>query len=216
MKNDASWRVFLKSMRRFQRTQKQVPFTARMSDAVYDESQGIIDIAVKLYAMAQIKAISNGTETFSTKTIHDAALEKLGLVQPMLNALRSGDAGRIMKYEDIAPISIEDYLAICQPPTGGEVSVKSPSQKISLSEQTIIRLTELGVEPSEAKRLAGRVIASHNNPIAVNVAVKEAYRLYIEDERESRSSETNEDSALLDAEGYENVKQRGIIDESEW
>ena len=187
-----------------------------MSDAIYDESQGIIDIAVKLYAMAQIKAISNGTETFSTKTIHDAALEKLGLVQPMLNALRSGDARRIMKYEDIAPISIEDYLAICQPPSGGEVSVKSPSQKISLSEQTIIRLMELGVKLSDAKRLAGRVIASHKNPIAVNVAVKEAYRLYIEDERESQSMETNEDSALLDAEGYENVKQRGIIDESEW
>lgn len=216
MKNDASWRVFLKSMWRFQWTQKRIPFTEKMSDAIYDESQGIIDIAVKLYAMAQIKAISNGTETFSMKDIHDAALEKLGLVQPMLNALRSGDARRIMKYEDIAPISIEDYLAICQPPSRGEVSVKSPSQKISLSEQTIIRLMELGVEPSDAKRLAGRVIASHKNPIAVNVAVKEAYRLYIEDERESQSSDTNEDSALLGAEGYENVKQRGIIDESEW
>ena len=50
-----------------------------------------MDIAVKLYAMAQIKAIADGTELVTVKAIKEVAAEKLRLVKPMLDALRSGD-----------------------------------------------------------------------------------------------------------------------------
>ena len=44
----------------YQWTKKEVPLTPEISDIMYEESQGIIDIAVKLYAMAQIRAIYSG------------------------------------------------------------------------------------------------------------------------------------------------------------
>ena len=65
-------------MWRYQWTRTSVPYTDEMVDALYDESQGIIDIAVKLYAIVQIDAITKGTEMFTAADIHRAADRKLG------------------------------------------------------------------------------------------------------------------------------------------
>ena len=48
---------------------------------------------------------------FGVKDFHTAATEKLGLVKPMLDALRAGDKKKIQQYGDISPVSIEDYLS---------------------------------------------------------------------------------------------------------
>ena len=91
MKNDAVWQVFVKSMWRYQWTKKHVPYSEEMVNMLYDESQRIIDIAVKLYAIVQIEAITSGVDSFSASDIHKVAEKKLGLVKLMLDALRSGD-----------------------------------------------------------------------------------------------------------------------------
>ena len=49
MGNDTAWNVFVKSMWRYQWTGKNVAYTDELANVLYDESQGIIDIAVKLY-----------------------------------------------------------------------------------------------------------------------------------------------------------------------
>lgn len=48
MKNDAAWQVFVKSMWRYQWTKDHVPYSDEMVNMLYDESQGIIDIAKTL------------------------------------------------------------------------------------------------------------------------------------------------------------------------
>ena len=68
----------------------EVALTGEIRDALYEESQGIIDIAVKLYAMVQVKAITTGKDMFGVKDFHTAATEKLGLVKPMLDACVQG------------------------------------------------------------------------------------------------------------------------------
>ena len=98
-------------MWKYQWTRNESPLTEELKNVLYDESQGIMDIAVKLYSMAQVKAIADGTETVAAATIREAAAEKLRLVKPMLDALRSGDMKKIMRYEDIAPVNIENYIA---------------------------------------------------------------------------------------------------------
>jgi hypothetical protein len=73
MKNDLSWEIMLRAMWKNQWTRNQTPLTAELKDILYDESQGIIDIAVKLYAMAQMKAIADGTETITAGEIGRAS-----------------------------------------------------------------------------------------------------------------------------------------------
>ena len=213
MRNDVAWNVFVKSMWRYQWTGKSVAYTDEMSDALYDESQGIIDIAVKLYAIIQIDAIINGVERFSLSDIHKAAEKKLRLVKPMLDALRSGDRKKILQYEDIAPVNIEDYLSAYKA-VKAEVQEKTAEHKLTVLKQVSIKLMEVEVDPVTAKKLAGKIIASHKNPVSVSEAFKEAFRLYITEEAAAPPEDVPDD--LRDNSGYDEIRRSGAVDEMEW
>jgi hypothetical protein len=51
MKNDGWWDIFVTSMWNNQWTANIVPINDDFKNALYEESQGITDIAVKLYTM---------------------------------------------------------------------------------------------------------------------------------------------------------------------
>lgn len=71
------------------------------------------------------------------------------------------------------------------------------------------------MDPLVAKRLAGKVIASHKNPVSVSEAFKEAYRLYISEVPDTpETGESKED--LRKSDGYEDIKRKGLVDEMEW
>lgn len=61
-----------------------VELTSEISDALYNESQWIIGITIKIYAMAQMNAISSSSETTTAHGIHTVAKEQLSLIQPMI------------------------------------------------------------------------------------------------------------------------------------
>ena len=82
-------------------------------------------------------------------------------------------------------------------------------------EQTVVRMLEVDVEPPVAKRLAGKVIASHKNPVSVGEAFKEAYRLYISEMPDKTETEASEED-LRKSGGYEDMKKKGLVDETEW
>lgn len=216
MQNDLSWEIFVTSMWKHQWTRSKIPLTEEMRNILYEESQGIIDIAVKLYAMVQIKAITVGSDSFSAKDFHAAAAEKLGLVKPMLDALRTGDKKKIRQYGDISPVSIEDYLSSYMSIAKDAVPEKVPEGKISVSEQVVLKLLELGVEPRTAKRLLGRALSAKG--ICPNVAdvVKEVYYLYVMEGKESGVGEATDNDDLRKQGGYDAMKQKGLVDETEW
>lgn len=214
MHNDLSWKVFITSMWRHQWTKERIPLTDEMKNVLYEESQGIIDIAVKLYAMVQVKSITTGKERFAARDFQTAAVEKLGLVKPMLDALRTGDKKKIQQYGDISPISIEDYLSSYAAIVNQSVPVAAVKEKASLSEQAVLKLLELGVEPPLTKRLAGKVLASHPSTTSLQEVVKEAYLLYVT-QTEPTADETDE-ADLRKQECYDAMKQNELVDEMEW
>ena len=216
MHNDLSWEIFVASMWKHQWTRNKIPLTGEMKNTLYEESQGIIDIAVKLYAMVQIKAITVGNDSFSAKDFHVAATEKLGLVKPMLDALRTGDKKKIRQYGDISPVSIEDYLSSYMSMAKEPIPEKAPEGKISVAEQAVLKLLELGVEPGTAKRLSGRALAAKGNNPHVADVVREAYYLYIMEGKETEAAETADGDDLRKQGGYDAMKQKGLIDETEW
>jgi hypothetical protein len=187
---------------------------------LYYESQGIVDIAVKLYAMAQIRAIGLQTEAITSNDFRAVVAEKFGLVKPALDALRSGDKKRIKAIGDIAPIGIEDYyeayLAMLPPETE-----KIPKKRdgISLSEQAILKLLELDVEPVAAKRLVGKVMAAHMELRKVGDIVKMAYQAYALHEEQSEErlkTENDKDGDIRNASGYNDMKATGTVKNVEW
>lgn len=170
---------FVSSMWNNQWTNDAIPLNDDFKNALYEESQGITDIAVKLYAMAQIRAIALGHDTFKPSDFRAVAAEGRGLAKPILDALRSGDCKKIDRYGDIAPVAIEDYYAAYSAVLTERTGIPEKRHESPLSEQAVLKLLELGVEPSEAKRLTGKVLAEHQEYRKVSEVVQAAYTLYI-------------------------------------
>ena len=214
MKNDVSWDIFVSTMWKNQWTKQIVPINDEFKTALYYESQGIVDIAVKLYAMAQIRAIGLQTDKITPNDFRTVASEKLGLVKPALDALRSGDKKRIAAIGDIAPISIDDYYAaysaMLSPPTD---NIPEKRNKISLSEQAVLKLLELDIEPAQAKRLIGKVMAGNPNNTTLAGLVRKAFTLHL-----SESDKIGQDSVEIavpddvrEKNDYEGMKTAGLI-----
>jgi hypothetical protein len=112
------WDLFLDSIWQYQWTKHYVERTEELSNLLYYESQGILDIVVKLFMHAQWKAIAKRTEKITTEMITKAAKENLKLIQPMIRALRSGDKDKLNKIKDLKPewLSINYYILEAEEP----------------------------------------------------------------------------------------------------
>lgn len=123
MKKERSWITFAESMWKYQWIRGEVPLTADMLDAIYEETQGIIVLAVVLYVLIQEDAIRSERERFGVEDVGRVAREKMALVQPMLKALREDNKKEIDKYEDITEILVSHVS------TGIRKELQSPSRQ---------------------------------------------------------------------------------------
>ncbi|PSR24223.1 MAG: transposase [Sulfobacillus thermosulfidooxidans] len=111
MANDEVWQFFVESLWRFQYTRRLVPLTPALRDALYDASQGITDFAVKLYMLAQARAITRNDDTITPALIRSVAKDSLRLASPILEALRTGNIRLLQGVDDVVPLDVERYLA---------------------------------------------------------------------------------------------------------
>ncbi|WP_067625006.1 ATP-binding protein [Alicyclobacillus acidiphilus] len=233
MKRDASWDLLIEGLWDYQWVQKPVPLTPELSAELYDLSQGIVDIAVKIFVMAQIRAMSSGKETLSASLFRQVANEQLRLVQPMLSSLRSGDIRELAKYEDIQPIDIGSFIEresssirVSEKIKELQVVMKKQveRQAMNVEEESIIKLVELEIPPATAKRLVKKVMEGKGT-VTVPSVVKTALALHAQsasDKTDGRSDLKGQavqgDIRVFVAEGkksgksaYEVLKEHGII-----
>lgn len=104
------WDDFLGMLWNFQWTQKPVALNHHLSNVMYHYSQGVIDIAIKLFAAAQWRAMLDGSETLTAQLIESVAQREMSMVMPMVEALRTDNLRALEAYDDIAPLGFEDML----------------------------------------------------------------------------------------------------------
>jgi hypothetical protein len=85
---EGEWRLFLRALWHYQWTKKEAPLDEDMINTMYEYSQGITDIAVKLFMVAQWRAIASGTELITAPLIADVAKNELKAVYPVIQAFR--------------------------------------------------------------------------------------------------------------------------------
>jgi hypothetical protein len=100
---------------------------------LYRESQGIVDIVVKLVVLAQFRAITLGEvhgaeERLSAGVLEQVARDEFKLIRPMIDALRSGRADALDSYADLTPLQrhVEEVLA-----RATDVSVKEMRERLA-------------------------------------------------------------------------------------
>lgn len=99
-----SWDLFLKAMWDYQYTLDKCPFTPEMSDALYNESQGIISLAVRLFILAQFEAIW-GEGVISPQRIRQAGETLPVRIRAYLEALRREWGDKITPPDlDLPPV----------------------------------------------------------------------------------------------------------------
>jgi hypothetical protein len=110
MKNDESWQYFVESLWSYQYTQKLCRLTETICNTLYDVTQGITDFAVKVYMLAQIRAISNFEEVITEDSIYQTAKKSLRMAMPILEALKKQDTAILASVEDVIPLDIDKHL----------------------------------------------------------------------------------------------------------
>jgi len=111
MEKDENFKLLLEGLWDYQWIRKPTPLNGEFIDVMFTESMGITDICIKLFIMAQIRAISSGKEEITVKLIKKVAEENLKFVRPMLNDIRSGNINKMAKYSDIVELNIEGFLS---------------------------------------------------------------------------------------------------------
>ena len=94
-----------------------------LSDVLYDESQGITDLAIKLYRFAQERAIDSGKEIVNESIVRSVARDKFATLKPVLTAIREGNEKALNQWDDVYPALVRKYL---QTSSGGvpQVAIK--------------------------------------------------------------------------------------------
>jgi hypothetical protein len=154
MAQDEQWQLFIESLWRYQYTCKRRTLDPCCGDALYDESQGITDFAVKLYLFAQERAIESGKEEVTAAVIRSAAQDKLRLPKPVLDALRRGDRRVLELYEDVYPAMLQAHLSSRKSESGDIRSIAAAADKAAEAPQKsrAINNTAGNVGENQSKR----------------------------------------------------------------
>jgi hypothetical protein len=110
LSNPGEWEDFVTVLWQFQWLKYPVALTQFLSDALYAACQGVPDIAIKLFACAQWRAMLDGSESFGAKTLISILSAELEPVRPMLDAMRTGNTQVLKQYHDIPPLYLTSLL----------------------------------------------------------------------------------------------------------
>lgn len=111
---DDQWEEFINVLWRYQCTRRKITEAekADLSRVLYEETQGITDLAVKAFIFAQQRAIEakEKEEELTPGIIRSVVNDKFKLLLPALEALRNLDKRALDIYEDLYPKFKSEYF----------------------------------------------------------------------------------------------------------
>lgn len=167
------WDDFISVLWRFQWVKHPVPLTPFIADLLFYHCQGVTDIAIKLFAVAQVRAIHDGSETITGALIDSVANNQLATVQPMIEAIRNDDISALLRCGDIAPIQLNRLIEN----VGSSYSGRKVRSATILTDNPMFSsvveeaLAVVGFDPAEAQNLADQVKDAPNALTGVKEAL---------------------------------------------
>lgn len=219
MAHDDIWDYFLQGLWEYQWTTTPVPLTPELSSAIYEESQGILDIAVKLYMLAQWHVISEDKEVITPDVIHQVAEEKMRIVRPLIQAIKNGDVEKLEALDDVVPgkEEIEKYLLHAKEKIYLDETLKTlrnqrlNAQKDSQSGgspliEVASFLFSAGFGKEIAEEAARRSIERHAHDFEISRAIRDALKMAEELEHEQEEKKPKKASKVRSGGKVEKTK----------
>lgn len=195
MKMNEDWDYFLDSIWKYQYTAVKNTLEPTLRRAFYEESQGITDIAIKLYMLAQWQVIGSGNERITPDLISDVARESLNAVRPMLDLVRRGDINALQDIDDLflPQIELDRYLRKAEHGVSlsgsldtlgnaNPITKANNNDDMDLPQDAIAKLlVKAGYEPETAIRCARMACDRFAGEGDIKLASAEAFRVAAEE-----------------------------------
>lgn len=114
LQQDENWEEFLDQIWPYQWLQSPKERDELLTNKLYELTQGVPDIVVKLFCIAQARAIllaeTPEDECLTVELLDDVFEEDFSIVKPMLDALNSGDKRALEKCDDLVIPKVESAL----------------------------------------------------------------------------------------------------------
>lgn len=112
----SSWDHFVDVLWKYQWTRQETPITDEIRHVLYEESQGVIDVLIKLFMLAQLQvmeqsAFRNMPEVLDARLFRETAARHLKIIEPMMRALKTNNQREISKYDDLRPLDSHVWQA---------------------------------------------------------------------------------------------------------
>lgn len=159
----SEWDVFLDILWQFQWVRKPVELDSLLRHHMFECSQGVIDVAIKLFASAQVRAILDSSETLTPELLLDVYGKEFQLIHPMMEALRAENYEILCQYDDIAPLNLQQHLENAKHKLG---LMKSPLYSVRASSDSFVPrlsagLQAMGVGFEEAEAVAAGIASAN-------------------------------------------------------
>lgn len=222
MNNDEAWYLFTESLWRYQYVQKPTVLTEELNKSLYWECQGITDFAIKIYMLAQVRAITTGVEKITKGIIQSVAKDCLKTAREVLDALKEGSLEKLRSCGDIQPIAIEPFIeeALDRMPSN------SPLSSLCLENEKVIDyknqprgLDENSKQQSSSSKVEGEIDSSELEKEIEQTGRSEA-KIKPKRKGKMKSEKCSKESIFLEikkqglAQGvtaYEALKNKGLI-----
>lgn len=211
------WRDFAEILFNYQWVKNPVPFSENYSHLLYDYSAGVLDIAIKLFAATQTRAILNKSEVITPELMDRTYREEFQTLHAMLEALRSSDLESLAHYPDIAPTDLKEILQGIEQRL---MSKSSPAFTIKRTDATFLNrvsasLVASGHDEERSCEVANEV-AQMSNVRNLRDGVKAAHKLLESPPSlpKTKTAKVSVSSVAQEPDGYEVSDYRHAIGQS--
>lgn len=159
IESPGEWVDFIGILWQYMWVRNPVPLTEGMLDVIYDCTQGIIDLAIKLLIVAQTRAILDGSETLTEQLLISVYEQQFKLIHPMVSALRSGDGRAMDQFDDLKLFKVtdvvEDLSRASRVKRGLQALARAGTPGFEAQLAQVAHT--MGIEPADAEALASQV-----------------------------------------------------------
>jgi len=215
---DKGWSKLLNTLWPYQWQGEPTELTDELAAVLYDETQGITALLVRLLILVQHRLIALGKNKLTPKLVRTVAANSFVLLRPMLAALRSGNPARIAKYDDFVIPELDEFAEISGAfPRESFSATESAEGAEAIKEDTrwsiLSMLQNLGLAEQVAKFHLKAVLDVTPEASSLEVMNEVLARIKGKSARkstESRSKKKSEGAADLPS-GYDELQDAGWL-----
>ena len=190
---DDTWDFFIEELWQYRWLQTDQKLSNELREAFFYETQGIVDLLLKLFIFCQIAAIDEETEEITVELVHQVARKELVLVAGVIQAIRENDKQKLAKFRDIGFRELNEYFvkrieetsSQAKPIAVEKIQHSAPESDSSVS-LVVSMLTTLDIEEELARSVVYKIVEDKPHLDTISLS-QEALKILKPDEKKKQT-----------------------------